>query len=746
MPATSTSILERLSRWCARHPWRVLAGWVLLFVAAIVLNAFLLGGALTNEGSFSNEPESARADRLIQDRMEGAGKPRELVIVRSSERTVDDPAFSAEVDRLAARITALGPAVVEAAVPYSQVPNPSLISRDRHAVVLPVVMAGSLEDAQANVDALSQAVHDPAAGGEFETVMTGTPSINEDFGVTAENDLRTGEAFGLAVALIILLLVFGTAVAAALPLVLAVVGIVLALGLTALAGQFYELSMTVTNMISMIGLAVGIDYALFIVSRFREERAAGLPVLDAVSRSGGSATRAVLFSGVCVIVALAGLLLIPSTVFRSMAVGAILVVLSTLFAAVTLLPALLGLLGDRVDAGRIPFIGRRRASGKTGRLWAALAHGVMRRPVVSLVLSTALLLAIAGFTLDLRIGASGVESLPAGTESRAGYELLATEFSSGLLSPVTVVVDGAADDPAVQAALERFQAAISADTGYQGAAAPQVNGAGDLMVVDLLTADEPTSDAAEAAVQRLRDEIIPGAFAGSGARALVTGVTAGTIDYLDVIDHYTPWVFAFVLSLSFLFLTVVFRSLVVPAKAILMNLLSVGAAYGLIVAVFQKGWGADLLGFQQVPYVEAWIPLFLFAVLFGTSMDYHVFLLSRIRERYDERGDNGESVAFGLQSTAGIITGAAVIMVAVFGGFAAGDLVMFQQLGFGLAAAVLIDATIVRCILVPAAMRLLGDTNWWLPQPLHWLPDVRVETRRPAPQLQPVPVERGSRR
>ncbi|MCJ7796029.1 MAG: MMPL family transporter, partial [Thermoleophilia bacterium] len=280
---------------------------------------------------------------------------------------------------------------------------------------------------------------------------------------------------------------------------------------------------------------------------------------------------------------------------------------------------------------------------------------------------------------------------------------------------------------------------IEADPAFEGAISSTISPAGDLTVLTFPQAAGQTDEQVRAAVKDLRTQVIPQAFAGVPATALVTGQAAYGVDYLATIEQYTPWVFLFVLGLSFIFLTAVFRSLVVPLKAILMNLLSVGAAYGLLVIVFQKGWGAGWLGLQQVDYIEAWIPLFLFAILFGTSMDYHVFLLSRIRERFDEGHSNTDSVAFGLGSTAKIITGAAIIMVAVFSGFAAGRLVMFQQLGFGLAVAVLLDATIVRTVLVPAAMRLLGDANWWLPKRLHWLPDLRVErSTRPQPATQAI--------
>jgi RND superfamily putative drug exporter len=439
-----------------------------------------------------------------------------------------------------------------------------------------------------------------------------------------------------------------------------------------------------------------------------------------------------MFSALAVILALGGLFLVPSTLFHSMAMGAIIAVFTALLAALTLLPALLGVMGDRVNALRVPFL-RKAASGagRTGGFWDRLSNGVMRRPVVSLVAAAGVLAIIASLYFAIDLGSAGVDTLPASMDSRKGFEVLQRDFPGASLEPVEVVIDGPSTSPAVTQGVERLQTMLAKDPAFTGTAGVRTSAAGDLTVLSLVVTGQPNGETAQTAVRTLRADYLPLAFAGTGLVAgsdvITTGQTSFVIDYLDTINGATPWVFLFILGLSFVLLLVVFRSILVPLKAIIMNLLSVGAAYGLMVAVFQKGWGADPLGLQKVEFLEAWVPLFLFAVLFGTSMDYHVFLLSRIRERFDQTGNNRESVAFGLRRTGGIITGAALIMVAVFGGFAAGDLVMFQQLGFGLAVAVFLDATIVRSVLVPAAMRLLGAANWWFPRWLNWLPDLRVE-------------------
>jgi RND superfamily putative drug exporter len=572
-------------------------------------------------------------------------------------------------------------------------------------------------------------------GGEgFEVLTVGVVSSDHTYGTMAEEDLRTGEAIGVPVALIVLVVVFGALVAAGLPLVLGAVAIVVALGLTALVGRGVDLFVFVTNVITMLGLAVGIDYSLFIIARYREERRRGASKLGAIELAGATASKAVLFSGTTVVLALAGMFFVPLSVFRSIGAAAILVVVAAVAATLTLVPALLGLLGDRIDwprrrRGYVPAVAEQAASSAAARrgFWNGLTRLVMARPIVSAGLAVAILVGLTIPAFDLRRGSADVSSLPPSDVKRA-FAILAADFSAGRIDPVEVVVDGERDDPAVQAGVERLSAALAEDPAFGQAPRVEWAGTGDLALLEAVLATDAYSPAAYDAVNRLRTTLIPAAFGdASGARVYVTGATAGTADYFRAVDDVTPWVFAFVLGLSFVLLTVVFRSLVVAAKAILMNLLSVGAAYGLLVLVFQKGYGADLLGFQTVPTIEAWLPIFLFCILFGLSMDYHVFLLSRIREHYDLTGDNREAVAVGLRTTARIITGAALIMVVVFGGFAAGRLVQLQEMGFGLAVAVFLDATLVRSVLVPAAMELLGDANWYLPRWLRWLPDLRIE-------------------
>ena len=497
-----------------------------------------------------------------------------------------------------------------------------------------------------------------------------------------------------------------------------------------------KLSFFVTNMITMIGLAVGIDYSLFVISRYREERSRGLEKVDAIGRAGATATRTVVFSGLTVVLALVGMLLVPFNIFVGLGVGAILVVIAAMLATMTLLPAVLSLLGDKVNRLSLPWIGRTQArfdESRSGGFWDRLSRAVMRQPVISLLLSAGLLVAAAIPVFSLNIGAAGVSTMPDGIESKEGFLILDEEFSAGVTTPAEIVIEGDIDSEAVQTGVERLKAIMAEDSSFAPPRPLEVNPARDLALLSVPVAGDSASKEAEDAIRRLRQEHVPTAFQSAPARVLVTGETAYNIDFFELANDSARIVFPFVLGVSFLLLMLVFRSIVVPIKAIILNLLSVGATYGILVLVFQKDVLQGAFGFQQSPIVEAWIPLFLFSVLFGLSMDYHVFLLSRIRERFDQTQDNTESVAFGIRSTGRLITGAALIMVAVFWGFAAGDLVGLQQMGFGLGIAILLDATIVRSILVPASMKLLGKWNWYLPSWLQWLPDLRVEAGEAVP-------------
>jgi uncharacterized membrane protein YdfJ with MMPL/SSD domain len=717
-------VTERLARWSSEHAWRVVLIWVVAVVLSVGVSAALLGDVLTTDSEVTNDPESERGYAILEERQPPSERfVNELVVVRSRTRSVDDPAFREKLQRVAAAIERTGAAAsVET---FYETDREELVSRNRRATIITVGMGPDAEETIPDVVEAVQA----ADGGGFDVTITGEFTADDDLNRLSQDDLREGELqFGVPAALVVLLLVFGAVVAGLIPLLLAIVSIVVALALAALIGQAFELSLFIVNMLSGMGLALGIDYALFVVSRYREERAGGREKPDAITRSGATASRAVLFSGMAFVLAMLGMVLVPDTILRSLAVGAILVGAVSVVAALTLLPAILSLLGDRVNALRIPFLGRsaERGTASEGRFWSAVARTVMRHPVVSLVLSVALLLAAAAPVLDLNTGFAGIRTFPDRLPSKQGFTALQEEFGVGTTDSVQVVVDGDVASPRVAAAVDGLEQAIRSEPAFRQ---PTVDKFPELRfaLIEALVVGDSRDQRAIDAIERLRDEVVPPAFSGVEADVLVTGETAEIVDYFAMVDRWLPIVFAFVLGLSFILLTIAFRSLVVPLKAILLNLLSVGAAYGLIVLVFQKGIGNELFGFQQVDTVEAWLPLFLFSVLFGLSMDYHVFLLSRIRERYLRTRDNSGAVLHAVGSTARLITGAALIIIAVFAGFAAGDLVMFQQMGFGVAVALLLDATIIRSVLVPASMKLLGEWNWYLPSWLEWLPDFHVE-------------------
>lgn len=718
---------ESLARVSAKHPWKVVGLWILLLGVSGWLIAQFLSSALVNEVSFRKQSESSEAHDMVVQSFGASDSVSETVIISSPTFTVDAPEFKAAVSDVYTKVTALTSNVVSA-VDYYTVPNPGFVSADRHMTIMPVTLTGGYDDAVDNAKAIRTVLEGMHADG-FSVAMTGHGSINIDANTTAEDAFKTAEYIGMPLALVVMLVVFGTVVAAIIPLVIGITSIVVAIGLTALLGLHFHFTFYIINMILMMGLAVGIDYALFIVSRVREERAHGREKIDAIAKAGQTASHAVFFSGMVVLIALAGLMIVPLSIFTSLSAGAMLVVAMAILATMTLLPALLSLLGDKVNAWKLPFIRSVRTDDDhRGGFWDAMAGFVMRRPVISIVVTAGLLLSLLIPASHLKTGAAGKSSLPKSMPSIQAYQLLQDHFNIGLYSSIDIVVDGQASSDAVKAAMNHLRTDLLAKPDVFGTPkdyALSADGTRGLLTVPIIL-DSNTQEATHE-VKILRSEMIPAAFTGVQTHVIVGGAAAANLDYFELTDHYRSIVFISVLALSFILLTIVFRSLIVPIKAIILNLLSVGATYGLLVLVFQDGYGARLFGFGRVDAVEAWVPLFLFSVLFGLSMDYHVFLLSRIRERFLSTGDNTESVAFGLRNTGRIITGAALIMVSVFAAFAAGKLVMFQQIGFGLGIAVLLDATIIRTILVPASMKLLGKWNWYLPTWLQWLPKVHIE-------------------
>ena len=764
---------EALARISSRRPWVTIGVWLLLVLVSLGIVGLLLPTATTTELRIIprfGEVGSVTANELL----EGSPiepPPTEIVIVRSGTLTVDDDTFKAKVEEVTSNLRALEPEVVQGSTNYyvvlSTAPLDSLalVSADRRGAIVAVQMTGTLGDALENIEEVIHVVEEADGKDGFDVLIVGDVSSRFEQAELSAMDLEQGERIGLPVALLILLVLFGAVVAALIPVGLAIVSILITLAFVSVIGAIFgELVFFVLLWITMIGLAVGIDYCLFVVSRFREELARGLSTRDAVIKAGATASRTVFFSGLTVVIALLGVFIVPHTLFFATGLGAIMVVIVSVTATLTFLPAVLTVLGPRVDSLRLPF--RKRAATQSSEeqregFWEFITRKTMRFPIVSIIVVGGLMVWASVNYFGINTGFNSVETFPPDSHTREAFIALEEDFPLGYGSanPARVVIEGdigdpsvaaavqtlkrsVVGDPAVAGALQKIQQAVESDPALiaallqsnpeiltdPSAAALPTNTHGNLTVIAIPVPGTPSGTEAFDLIKRLRDDYIPASFSGVPAEAHVGGISAEYLDFDTQLSAYLPIIFAFILGVSFILLLVVFRSIVIPIKAIIMNLLSVGAAYGLMVLVFQKGVGADLFGFQQVETIEAWLPLILFAILFGLSMDYHVFMLSRIRERYDQTHDNAESVAYGLRSTASLITGAALIMVAVFSGFASGDMVVNQQAGFGLAVAVLLDATLVRSILVPASMQLLGARNWYLPGFLNWLPQIQVET------------------
>ena len=710
-------LTERLARASSRHPWRVLLGWLAAIVLALGLAVTLLPGNLTTNGHVTNNPESAQAERIFyRDFPPDRRGVDELIVVRSATRTVADPAFRRFAAGLVARAKATG--VVHRAAALA-------VSRDRHAVLIGI-------QRQADVDPLLPVVEQSNGQEGFSVAMTGEGTLDHDFNDLSQHDLKSGELeFGLPAALIVLLIVFGSVVAGLIPLMMAIISIVVALGLCGPIAAGFSLSVFFVNMLTGMGLALGIDYSLFVLSRYREERAAGRSELEAIADVGRD--------------------LQPRGALQRHGLRD----RAERDAARALErdeeP------GGRRDLGRrsSPCSRRSRccrrcsacsATASTrcgcpgsaatppaeGRFWGAIVRAVMRRPVVSLVTFGLLLLALAVPAFGLRLGASGVSTLPDRLESKQGFEALARDFPQQSSSPALIAVVGDVRSPRVRAGIVRLRRELAGDPVFGGGSDLRVAPDGRAAAIGVLVAGDKTGERALDGVRRLRSTVIPGAFRGADVRVLVGGDTADNVDFIDAMNAWLPLVFVYVLGLSFVLLTVVFRSIVVAATSIALNLLSVGAAYGLVILVFLHGWGTACSASSACTRSRPGCRCSSSRCCSGSRWTTRCSCSAGSRSATTGGDSTTEAVTHAVSSTARLITGAALIIVAVFGGFAMGDLVMFQQMGFGVAVALLIDATIIRSVLLPAAMRLLGSWNWYLPSWLEWLPRVEVEAGRTA--------------
>ena len=574
-----------------------------------------------------------------------------------------------------------------------------------------------------------------AANPDFYVGEAGSASTGKALDEMFKGQLAIAGLLSIPLTLGILLLVFGSLIGATIPLLLALTSVFATMGLVALPSQIVPMDESIAEVILLIGLAVGVDYSLFYIRRERDERRAGRSESAALEAAAATSGRAVLISGVTVMIAMAGMFFSGDKTFMSFAIGTMMVVAVAMIGSLTVLPAMLSWLGDRIDKVRVPLIGRLRRDSGEGRVWGAILDRVLRRPVVSAVAATAVLLALAAPALTLNTAKSGLDALPASLKELQSYNKVNDAFPGGA-TPAIVAIAGNASDPELKAAIAELRTQALASGQAREPIYVEVAPGGKAVQVLIPLVGEGTDKASSDALTTLRNDVIPATLGTvDGIEYAVTGDTAASSDWDKAMKSAVPIVFGFVLAFAFLLLLVTFRSVVIPAKAILMNLLSVAAAYGVVVAVFQWGWGESLFDFNSNGGVAAWLPMFLFVILFGLSMDYHVFILSRVREYYDRGLDTEHAVAKGIKSTAGVVTSAAVVMVLVFGVFALMPLLDMKEMGIGLAAAILIDATIVRAVLLPATMKLLGKWNWYLPSWLAWLPSLEHErSSEPAPQ------------
>jgi RND superfamily putative drug exporter len=730
-------IAPRAARWSAAHRKKAIFGFLAFVAVAAFVGQSVGNNQLTDLEQFF-VGESRDAEQTLDDA--GLRPNKEVVLVQSDDLTVGDPEFATAIEEVSARLSKL--AYVENVV--SPLVGKGEVTADRHAALVNFEIAGDSNEAQDRVGsslaatAVVQAQHPNLVIEQF-----GEASANKAVSTVGEEDVAKAGQLSLPITLIILVLTFGTLVAAGLPLLIGITSVVAATGLVAIPSQILPIDPNVSAVILMIGLAVGVDYALFYLRREREERAAGRDPQTALEIAAATSGRAVLISGLTVMVAMAGMFISGDKAFISFAYSTMIVVAIAMFASLTVLPAMLSWLGDRVEKGRIPFIGRRRRPAGESRFWSGLTERVLRRPLLSVVLAGGLLVALAIPALHMKTVISSVEDLPQDIAVIQTYNQVRDAFPSEGVTTDVVVKAGDVRSGDVADEIAALQQEVEGSDAFLPGSAVTYSADNTVAEIVIPTPGSGTDQPSTNALTEIRGQIIPATVGGvDGASVDVTGDAAATEDSRAQSNSRLPWIFAFVFGLAFLLMLITFRSIVIPIKAILLNLLSVGAAYGVLVLVFQDGHGESLLGFTSNGGVASWLPLFLFVILFGLSMDYHVFILSRVKELYDGGMNTGDAVRQAISTTAGTVTSAAVVMVAVFAVFATLTLLDLKELGVGLAAAILIDATIIRGVLLPATMKLLGDWNWYLPSWLEWLPrfgshDAGGEVSPPLPPPRP---------
>ncbi|WP_435242470.1 MMPL family transporter [Streptomyces cucumeris] len=715
-------IAARAGSWSARHRWTAVGGWVLLVILALAVGS--MAGRVDVSDSEQVPGESGRVSKILDEAgIEEAAGETVLIQAKTNGTTANDPEFHKAVDTVIGAVRGTGE-VTAVKSPYQT----RTISADRRSALVQFDIRGDAEKAAERIQPVLDAV-DKAQDAHPDLLIeqfgdaSGQKAFDDAFG----DDFQQAEYSALPVALGILLIAFGALVAALLPVALAMTAFLATTGLVAVVSHWVHMSDTANSVMLLVGLAVGVDYCLFYLRREREERAAGRDAQTALRIAAATSGRAILVSGVTVIVAMAGMLFTGIAEFKAMGLATLMVVAVAMVGSVTVLPALLSLLGERVEKGRIPFLARAKRKGNgESRVWRAVLARVLRRPKLSLAIAGGALVAIAvpavsmntaNLTMDQEFG----DRLPV----VAAYQHIDEAFPGGP-DPAEVVVK--ADDigaAPVRDAISRFRADAVAKGASKGPVKVTVHAKENVAVIQVPLIGGSDEAKSEKSLAVLRDEVRPSTLgAVDGVEAPVGGSTASSKDFNDKLGSAVPPVFAFVVIFAFLLMLMSFRSLTIAVTSIVLNLLSVGAAYGILTAVFQHGWGAGLVGAEGVGAIVSWLPLFLFVILFGLSMDYHVFVVSRIREARLAGRTTKDAVVHGVVTTAGVVTSAAVIMVAVFAIFGTLSMQSMKQMGVGLAAAVLIDATVIRGVLLPAVMALLGERNWYLPKWLRWLPDL----------------------
>ena len=727
------NLAARAGGWSAQHRKSAILGWI-----AFVVIATIVGGAV-GQRELTDADTANGQSRAAEQAIEAAGFPddatEQVLIQAKGSVKRSDPRVTAAVQDVARRLQSTRH-VTDIQSPLAK-GNEGQISKDGRSLVVTFKIPGDEDEVADRVDTSLQSVAAAQrAHPDLRIEQFGGASADKALSAAFDKDFQRAEVLSIPITLLILLIAFGALVAAGLPLLLALTAVMGTLGLLGPISQLLPLEESASSVVLLVGLAVGVDYCMFYLRREMEERDAGRSPQAALAAAAATSGRAVLISGFTVMVAMAGMFFAGNAVFSSFAVGTMLVVAVAIVGSLTVLPAMLSFLGQKgwTEKGRVPYVAklRHRTQGES-RVWGAIIDRVLRRPVVSVVVAGGLLVALAIPALGMHTVNPGVAGLPRSLDIMQTYDRLQSAFPGGA-EPAVVAVEAAnVNAPAVQAGIASLKRVASQTEGLGQPITVTNNPSDTLALVEIPLAGNGTDSVSEAALARLRGDVIPATIDRvDGTKANVTGMTAGSKDFNDTMIAHLPLVFGFVLGLTFLLLLVTFRSLVIPIKAIVLNLLSVGASYGVLKLVFQDGHGESLLGFSSIGGITSWLPLFLFVILFGLSMDYHVFILSRIREAVLGGMSTDRAVAFGIKQTAGVVTSAAVVMVAVFSIFATLSSLEFKQMGVGLAVAILIDATIVRAVLLPATMKLLGDWNWYLPSGLHWLPALRHD-RVPEP-------------